>query len=81
MIMKKFSKELSEYYDLEESQYKELEKEDLVPDHSKKADEKYNELMKKGRPFTENEIWFLGAMNVVDFHEHYPSEAEEYMDM
>lgn len=79
--MRKFSKELSEYYDLEKSQCKELEKEDLVPDHSDVAEEKYNELLNRGKPFTYNEIWFLGAMNVVDFQKHYPSEAEEYMDM
>ncbi len=79
--MRKFSKELSEYYDLEKSQCKVLEKEDLVPDHSDVAEEKYNELMNRGKPFTNNEIWFLGAMNVVDFQKHYLSEAEEYMDM
>lgn len=81
MNMKKFSKELRDYYDLDKSECKELEKENLVPDHSKVAEEKYNELMKRGRPFSFNEIWFLGTMNVVDFQNYYPAEAEEYMDM
>jgi hypothetical protein len=54
--MKKFSKELIDYYDLEESQCIELEKEDLIPDNSKEATEKYNKLIQRGIPFTMNEI-------------------------
>jgi hypothetical protein len=52
---------------LEESQCIELEKEDLVPDHSKDAIKRYNELIQRGRPFTMNEIWFLGAIECSRF--------------
>ena len=79
--MRKFTRHLANYYDLESLHRRELEKEDLVPDHSEFAENKYKELIKRGNPFTSNEIWFLGAMNVVDFYNHYPAEAEDYMDM
>lgn len=82
MSKKQLSREgVKEYFDLTEEEYKELEGEGLIPDHSEKSEEKFGELIKNGPPFTDEEVWFLGAMNVVKLQEEYPEIAEEYMDM
>jgi hypothetical protein len=58
-----------------------LQAQGLVPDHSEKSEEKAKELVKRGTPFTSDEILFLGRMDIVAFQREFPAEAEEYMDM
>ena len=70
-----------EEYDLSGSEYLELQAQGLVPDHSEKSEKKARELVKRGAPFTSDEILFLGRMDIVAFQREFPAEAEEYMDM
>jgi hypothetical protein len=80
--MEKLSKiGVMEYYDLEEEEFKELEESGLVPDKSEKCMEKFAALLKKSSPFSEEEILFLGRVDLKTFQNLFPAEAEEYMDM
>lgn len=80
--MEQLSKEgLMEYLDIDESEYESLKEQGLIPDHSEESEKKLIELYEKGKPFTYDELMFLGHMDLQLLSKNYPAEAEEYMDM
>ena len=73
-------KTIKDYYDLDESLYQELKEMKLLPDRSEESYHKLEELYQRGKPFTSEELWFIGSMDVVRLHKFDPSLAQRYMD-
>lgn len=74
-----------------DEKWNELVEKGLVPEDTPKAWAKWNEMMKTRKPipydendktpidFTEDEILFMGKMDLVRFEEKFPGEAGLYM--
>ena len=79
--MKLSKKTIKDYYDLDESLYQELKEMKLLPDRSEESYHKLEELYQRGKPFTSEELWFIGSMDIVRLQKFDPSLAQRFMDM
>lgn len=75
------------FWKISDEKWNKIVKEGLLPDRtSPKAKEKFKKLMTKkpngkGMTFSDEEILFLGKMNLVAFEEKFPADANYYMEL
>lgn len=75
----------SKYWSVSDEKWKALTEKGLVPDkNSPHAQQKFKELMSKEpkkdkQTFTNDEMIFLGGMDLVLFGDRFPIDADQYM--